>query len=100
VASYPINVYLAQHYNGGHILQTDAPFHLSEAEANIHFSNIIYEGSGSLWTQALQNPVHSVDWVIMQPGDRVANTTVALLNTAIKTPKKKQKSFLSFFFTL
>jgi len=71
-ASYSISTYLNQHYDGGYILQTNYPFHLSESESGIHFSNVIYEGSGVLWQQALQNPIHLVDWVIMQPGDRVA----------------------------
>jgi cellulose synthase/poly-beta-1,6-N-acetylglucosamine synthase-like glycosyltransferase len=71
-ASYSISAYLNQHYDGGYILLTNYPFHLSESESGIHFSNVIYEGSGVLWQQALQNPAQSVDWVIMQPGDRVA----------------------------
>jgi hypothetical protein len=69
---YPLNVYLAEHYNGGRILQAEYPFHLSESEAGIHFSNIVYEGSASLWAQALQHPETSVDWVIFSPGDSVA----------------------------
>jgi len=67
-----INVYLAQHYNGGRILQANYPFHLSESEAGIHPSNIVYEGSGSLWAQALQSPETSVDWVIDASSDAVA----------------------------
>jgi cellulose synthase/poly-beta-1,6-N-acetylglucosamine synthase-like glycosyltransferase len=70
--SYSISAYLSQHYDGGYILQTNAPFQLSESESSIHFSNVIYEGSGVVWRQALQDPAHSVDWVIMQPRDRVA----------------------------
>ncbi len=71
VQGYPINVYLAQHYNGGRILQSDYPFRISEAQAGINFSNVIYGGSGSLWTQALQHPETNVDWIIFQPGDIV-----------------------------
>ncbi len=47
VGSYTINVYLAQHYNGGYILQTEYPFHLSEADAGIHFNKVIWEGSSN-----------------------------------------------------
>lgn len=72
IEGYSINVYLAQHYDGGYILQSDYPFHISEAQAGIHFSNVIYGGSGPLWTQALQHPETSVDWIIFQPGDIVA----------------------------
>lgn len=72
VLSYPINVYLSEHYNGGRILQTDYPFLLSEAQEDIHFSNIIYEGSGSLWQEALHHPETVVDWVIFSRGDDIA----------------------------
>lgn len=72
VNSYPINVYLAQHYNGGRILQTDYPFQISEAEAGIHFSNIIYEGTRGLWDEALQHPEKDAEWVIFSPGNTVA----------------------------
>ncbi len=72
VNSYPINVYLSEHYDGGRILQTDFPFLLSEGEEDIHFSHVIYEGSGSLWTQALQQPQKYVHWVIFVPGDDIA----------------------------
>jgi len=72
ITSYSISVYLNQHYDRGYILQTNAPFHLSESESGIHFSNVIYEGNDVLWQRALQDPADSVDWVVMQPGDRVA----------------------------
>lgn len=72
--AYPINVYLSEHYNGGRILQTDYPFRISEEAEDIHFSNVIYEGSGSLWTQALNNPAALVDWVIVSPDTSMAQT--------------------------
>jgi cellulose synthase/poly-beta-1,6-N-acetylglucosamine synthase-like glycosyltransferase len=72
VLSYPINAYLSEHYNGGRILQTDYPFILSEAPEDIHFSNIVYEGSGPLWQEALHHPETMVDWVIFSPGDDIA----------------------------
>jgi hypothetical protein len=71
VYSYPINVFLAEHYDGGQILRTDYPFQISEAAAGIHFSNIIYEGNKGLWDQALHHPETTVSWVILQPGDIV-----------------------------
>lgn len=72
--AYPVNVYLSEHYNGGRILQTDYPFRISEMEEDIHFGNVIYEGSGSLWTQALNNPATLVDWVIISPDNNLAQT--------------------------
>lgn len=75
--AYPINVYLSEHYNGGRILQSDFLFYISEEEEDIHFSNIIYEGSGSLWTQALQNPAAVADWVVLSPHNNLAQTLAA-----------------------
>jgi hypothetical protein len=72
VGSYPLNVYLSQHYDGGYILQTEYPFHISEAEAGIHFDKIVWEGSSHLWYQALQHPEAVADWVIFEPGDSVS----------------------------
>jgi len=77
VLNYTINVYLSEHYNGGYILQTDYPFLLSESQEDIHFSNVIYEGSGSLWQQALHHPETMVDWVIFAPGDDIAQALAA-----------------------
>jgi len=74
VQSYPINVYLEQHYDGGRILHAEFPFLLSESESGIHFSNVIYEGSGLLWKEALHNPAVLVDWVIFTPGDIVSRS--------------------------
>jgi cellulose synthase/poly-beta-1,6-N-acetylglucosamine synthase-like glycosyltransferase len=74
VASYPINVYLSEHYDGGRILQTDFPYLLSEVQEDIHFSNVIYEGTTSLWKPAVQHPENYVDWVIFSPGDTFAHT--------------------------
>jgi hypothetical protein len=65
---------LEQHYNGGFILETEAPFHLSESAADIHFSNVVYEGTSTLWTHALSNPASVVNWVILQKGDVVAKS--------------------------
>ncbi len=71
VNSYPINTYLAQHYDGGLILQTDYPFQISEAEAGIHFDRIVYEGTRGLWQKALHEPQNYVEWVIFSPKDTV-----------------------------
>jgi hypothetical protein len=39
-------------------------------EAGIDFSNIIYEGSGRLWQQALHDPTSMVDWIIVNQADK------------------------------
>jgi hypothetical protein len=67
----PVVLYMVQHYNGGLILSdtfTSGTTTLG-AEAGVPFKNMIYEGSGTLWVQALANPASTVDWVIANPGD-------------------------------
>ncbi len=67
IAFQPVDAFLAQHYNGGWILEDTYLGTLNEAqEADIHFKNIIYQGSSSLWKRALQNPGATVDWVIIE----------------------------------
>jgi hypothetical protein len=68
---YSSVVYLAQHYNGGRMLLDTFSTRLNglEVQANIDFKNIIYEGSGELWNQALSNPAPIVDWIITNPKD-------------------------------
>lgn len=39
-------------------------------EAQINFKNIIYEGSGNLWKQALHNPASMVNWIIVNPANQ------------------------------
>jgi cellulose synthase/poly-beta-1,6-N-acetylglucosamine synthase-like glycosyltransferase len=76
VPIHPTIVYLVEHYKGGRILQ-DTYSTMTElaAEVGIDFKNVVYEGSGPLWNQALRNPASVVDWIIMNPnngGDLVA----------------------------
>ncbi len=66
---HPVNVYLAQHYAGGKVLEDTFTSKIDGEEAGIHFSNFIYEGSGQLWTDALKNPAGTVDWIILNPDD-------------------------------
>gem|GEM_PF-482362 len=60
--------YLAEHYNGGKIL---ADFYVSQlaeyGAAGLDFKDLIYEGSGALWKQALANPATLVDWIVVNP---------------------------------
>jgi len=66
-----INQYLAKHYNGGKILQDVYAAQFDASAAGIDFKNIIYEGSGRFWSQALQNPASSVDWIIIKPDNSI-----------------------------
>jgi hypothetical protein len=64
-----INVYLAEHYDGERIL-TDTFTSGTNAlglEVGVDFKNVIYEGSGNSWTQALSNPATTVDWIEVNP---------------------------------
>jgi hypothetical protein len=69
--TYRIVVYLAQHYNGGRILEDlyTSKVDSLEPTAGIDFKNMIYEGSGNLWTEALSHPESVVDWIIVSRAD-------------------------------
>jgi hypothetical protein len=64
-------IYLAQHYNGGRVLEDlyTSKIDALESTAGIHFKNIIYEGSGQYWQDALLDPASAVEWIIVNPGD-------------------------------
>lgn len=64
-----IVLYLAEHYDSGRILQDVYTSQFDASDAGIDFKNVVYEGSGVYWTQALQNPGNSVDWIIYKPGN-------------------------------
>ena len=64
-----ITQYLAQHYNGGEVLQDVYSSQFDVSNAGIDFTNVIYEGSGHYWTRALQDPTHTVDWIVIRPAD-------------------------------
>lgn len=68
-----LSTFLIRHYNGGLIL--DDPSYnttVDFAEANIELRNVIYQGSGKLWSEALSDPSRVVDWVIINKGDIVS----------------------------
>jgi len=68
---HPLVVYLSQHYTGGRILEDmySADTYSLDADVGVDFKNVIYEGSGEFWDQALRNPAAVVDWVIANPRD-------------------------------
>jgi hypothetical protein len=69
--THTIVIYLAEHYAGGRILEDlyTSKIDALEPEAGIDFKNIVYEGSGQLWTEALSHPARVADWVIVNPED-------------------------------
>lgn len=69
--THTIVIYLAEHYAGGGILEDlyTSKIDALEPAAGIDFKNIVYEGSGNLWTKALSNPASVADWVIVNPDD-------------------------------
>ena len=62
-----IVVYLAEHYNGGTLLQDVYASQFDVTDAGLDFHNVVYEGSGQFWTHALQNPATTVDWIVVTP---------------------------------
>ena len=74
--THVVNAYLIQHYAGGKILEDVTAGDYNEPETGIDFKNVIYDGSNTLWHQALANPAGTVDWIIAvhnDPSDRVSN---------------------------
>ena len=65
------NAYLAQHYAGGRVLQDVSSGDFSLTEAGFDFKNVVYVGSGALWSKALTDPADTVQWVIAMPGDAI-----------------------------
>jgi cellulose synthase/poly-beta-1,6-N-acetylglucosamine synthase-like glycosyltransferase len=69
--AHPIIMYLAQHYTGGKVLKTVASSKIDGLEplAGITFSNVVYEGSGNFWKNALNRITPDVSWIVMNPND-------------------------------
>jgi hypothetical protein len=69
-----LDVFMAQHYDGRSILMDTFYSNLNNAEDGIDLKNIIYEGSGIAWTQALHDPGSVADWVVAGSGDLVSTS--------------------------
>jgi len=67
IAPLQIAKYLSQHYQGGHILEDMFINQVDPVFLGVDSKDIIYEGNGQLWTQALEYPASTVDWVIVNP---------------------------------
>jgi cellulose synthase/poly-beta-1,6-N-acetylglucosamine synthase-like glycosyltransferase len=66
-----VNQFLAEHYNGGRILEDFYAVGFDSSKIGIDFKNIIYEGSGPYWLQALHDPADSVDWIVVKPDSNI-----------------------------
>lgn len=66
-APLPIAKYLSQHYQGGRVLEDLFANQVDPVFLGLDFKDIIYEGNGQVWTQALEYPESTVDWVIVTP---------------------------------
>lgn len=66
-----ITIYLAEHYNGGKILDDIRTFE-NFSDANIDLKDVIYQASDPYWQRALEDPTSIVDWIVEQPGDDVS----------------------------
>jgi cellulose synthase/poly-beta-1,6-N-acetylglucosamine synthase-like glycosyltransferase len=64
---FDIANYLAQHYQGGHILEDLFANQVDPTVIRVDFKDIVYEGSGQLWTQAVEYPASTVTWIIVKP---------------------------------
>jgi len=67
IAQRNIVEYLAEHYDEGKILENMFTTQVDPVEFKGSFKSIIYEGSGQLWLQALNNPANSVEWILVNP---------------------------------
>ncbi|MBA2285712.1 MAG: hypothetical protein H0W02_09530 [Ktedonobacteraceae bacterium] len=101
---HPVVIYLVQHYEGGRVLEdlfiTKATS--LESDVGIDFRNIVYEGSGPLWKQALRDPGSQVEWVLINPSngnDLVAkhiNVTNEAFQAQFKLEVKEEDGLLLF----
>ena len=67
-----IPVYLARHYNGGYVLEDTYNTKQDTTSAGILLKDVIYQGSGKFWKQALADPASLAEWVVVEPGDEVS----------------------------
>ncbi|MEO6890074.1 MAG: glycosyltransferase [Ktedonobacteraceae bacterium] len=66
-----VNLYLAEHYAGGKVLQDVYASQFDVSDSGMDFKNVVYEGSGQVWLQALQHPDSLVDWIVVNPTNSI-----------------------------
>jgi cellulose synthase/poly-beta-1,6-N-acetylglucosamine synthase-like glycosyltransferase len=63
-------VYLEEHYNGGNVLQDVFTVGYDASDTGIiNFRQVIYEGSGPLWQQAIRHPATYAQWLLVNVGN-------------------------------
>ncbi len=95
--THTIVIYLAEHYAGGKILEDlyTSKVDALEPTANIDFKNIVYEGSGQLWTEAISHPQQVVDWIIVNTNaSNASNDYIARKINLTSTKFTSQFSFV------
>jgi cellulose synthase/poly-beta-1,6-N-acetylglucosamine synthase-like glycosyltransferase len=63
---HPINIYLAEHYNGGKILEDIYSGNIDGIDVGLDYLDFVSESSGKQWVDDLRNPAN-VDWIIVRP---------------------------------
>jgi hypothetical protein len=82
-----IITYLAAHYDGEPVLidTFTAPNAWAiAARIGIHLKNYIYQGSGAVWDQALEDPAAHVNWVLLNPYSTLDEVAKNLDTTSLK----------------
>jgi hypothetical protein len=64
--AHQINIYLAQHYNGGKILEDIFNSNIDGTDAGIDYLSFVNQNSGQQWATALKDP-SKMDWIIVRP---------------------------------
>jgi cellulose synthase/poly-beta-1,6-N-acetylglucosamine synthase-like glycosyltransferase len=90
---HPINAYLAAHYDGGRVLEDTFTADIDGADAGLLLKDIVYDGSGKLWTKALQKPAAVVDWVIVDPTNP---KDIVAQNVKVDSPQFQQEFTLVY----
>src|SRR5262249_33092507 len=77
-----ITLYMAEYYTGGKVLKTATDLMDGlEPSVGIPFKNVVYEGSGTFWKQAISEPAPDVEWIILNPKNPTDPLTKALNTT-------------------
>lgn len=61
------SIFLAEHYAGGKVLENDYASRVNGDITGLDFKNVIYEGSGQIWKDALAHPEKYATWIMAYP---------------------------------
>lgn len=59
------DIYLTEHYRGGKVLEDDYVSHITGDVEGLELRDVIYQGSGVLWSNALREPEKYVTWIVV-----------------------------------